>query len=236
MADSSGSPVVKKSKKATVTDIGAARGRGKPAGRGYDPLTGEEIEPTRDEPALPEHVDRRGSQAEFDVFALVDSSKYRHDRFYTRSVDRHGHRESMRIAMPQGIDSQIYAAVANVPFYNSPQDFFRDAAVHRLEWLQHHFDLDDSVRRMAELERFLADSDRRAQEIAQMQAAVADIETKLEECYRAEDWQMFALELVEGTERAEWLREPYQARALKIIQGWRERGSAQLTKLREQGE
>lgn len=230
------SPVVKKKRHASVTNIDTARGRGKPAGRGYDPATGEEIDPTRDEPKLPEATDQKGSQAEFDVFALVDSSRYRHDRFYTRSVDRHGHGESLRIRVPQGIDSQILAAVSNIPFYNSPQDFFRDAAVHRLEWLQHHFDLDDSVRRMTELERYNADSERRDQEIAQMQAAVAQLDNHLEVCFQAQDWQMLALGLVEGDELAEWLREPYQTQALQVLAKWRHQGSTQLARLRDRGE
>lgn len=231
MADSSGGPVVKKVKKATVTDIAAARSKGgRPAGAGYDPLTGDEVPAT-------EAPDQRGSKAEFDVFSLVDSSGYRADRFYTRSVDRHGHGEQMRLRVPQGIDSQMYAAVSQVPYYRHVNDLIRDAVIHRLEALQHAGILDDDgVRRMVELERYLADSERRGQEIEQMQAAVADIDARLEGCYRAEDWQMFAMELVESTERAEWLRDPYQTSALKIISGWRDAGSKELTKLRERGD
>lgn len=210
-----------------VRRLSDARGRGKPSGLGYDPATGQEhASSTYKETAT------RESAAEYDVFSLVEERGYRPDRFYTRSLNADGHGERMQVRVPQGIDSQIYAAVAEVGQYRSPQDFWRDAAIHRLEWLQKQYNIDDGLRRMLELERFQADSERRALEVEVLTATVSDIHNKLEAHFVAEDWQMFGKELEESEDRAEWLRDPYKTKAEKIIKEWKDRGREQLRAMR----
>lgn len=212
---------LEKRPRAAVRDISTApsRGRGRPAGDGYDPETGEEMMGTR------------GKSPEYDVLALVDERGYRPERFYTRSLDKRGHGENLRVRVPQGIDSQMYAAVKEIAQYDSLQDLIRDAVVHRLEYLQHHYALTDDVRRMVELERMEADSDRAVAEVQSMSASVKQLDEALKEHYEAHDWQMFADELIRGDERAEWLREPYQQRALDVLREWRTRGRTALEKL-----
>lgn len=207
-------------------DIGSApkRPRGRPSGLGYDPSTGEED---------------RGpgyhgiGEAEFDVFELVDDRSYNPARFYTKSINKHDHSELFQVKVPKGIDSQIHAAVKMVGQYRSPQDFFRDAAIHRLEWLQHHYELDDSVRRLIELERLMADSELAKIETEAMVSAVEQLEEALERYYSSGDIQMFADEIMRGEERVDWLRDPYKAKAAGILLKWKAVGDVQLKKLRE---
>lgn len=215
---------LEKRPQAAVRDITTAPSvGGKPAGLGYDPATGEDVRG-----ATYKSTATRESSAEYDVFELVDERGYRPDRFYTRSVNADGHGERLQIRVPQGIDSQLYAAVGEIGQYRSLQDLFRDAVIHRLEWLQRHYSLTDDMRRMLELERMEADSDRAVAEVQMMKASVAGLNAALEEHYTASDWQMFADELVRGDERAEWLREPYRAQALAVLGEWRTRGAAGL--------
>lgn len=224
---------LEKRPRAGVRDIATARGRkgrGRPAGLGFDPTAGEDVRGAT-------YKDSSGDDGEFDVFTLVDERGYRPDRFYTRSVNADGHGERMQVRVPQGIDSQILGVIKDVAQYRSPQDFWRDAALHRLEWLQHNYTISDSLRRFLELERMQADSDQAVDEVRTMKASVERLGEALGEHYEAGDWQMFADELIRGDERAEWLREPYRAKALHVLKEWRTRGRAALEKMeRDKGE
>lgn len=190
----------------------------------YDPSTGIET-------GSPYAKGTRDSITEVDIFAVVDSTGYREDRFYTRSVNPDGHGEKFQLRVPQGLDSQMHAAVAEVPEYRTLQDLVRDAIVHRLEFLQKRYSLGDGARRLLELERIRADSDARAQEVEELGAAVEDMDRKLALCYAAEDWQMMAEELDKGSERADWLREPYHSKATKILEQWRGKARVQLAEM-----
>lgn len=218
--------IVPKGSARKVIDIGS-RQRGRPGGLGYDPKTGRAHQPATYRP----------DDGEFDVFAVIPrETGYRPDRFYTSSLNEHHHGERMQVRVPQGIDSQILAAVNIVSQYRSPHDFWRDAAVHRLEWVQHHYDVDDSVRRFLELERMEADSDRAREEVRTMTASVENLNAALAEHYEAEDWQMFADELVRGDERVLWLREPYKNQAGKVLKEWRTRGKEHVDRMSKQRE
>lgn len=202
-----------------VTPIDAAKHtRGKRSGLGYDPKTGREVRSAT-------YVDD-----EYDAFTLDDPHGYQANRFYTKSRNAHDHRERMQVSVPQGIDSQILAAVAAIPQYRSPQDFWRDAAIHRLEWLQHHYQMDDDMRRFVELERMDADTDRAVDEVRTMTASVAALNAALAEHYEAQDWQMLADEITRAGGRVEWLREPYKTEALRVLKDWKGRAAEGLAK------
>lgn len=210
-----------------VRDISSAPGRGRPSGLGYDPATGKEHRPSG---YVTEAT--RESTAEYDVFTLVDQKGYRPDRFYTRSLNADGHGERMQIRVPQGIDSQIYTAVATVPQYRSPHDFWRDAAIHRLEWLQKHYDTPDSLRRYIELERMQTDTETALIEVRAMKDSVVQIRTALTEHYEARDWQMLAEEIERSNEKVDWLREPYKSEADAVLEDVKHRAKEQLRALR----
>lgn len=207
------------------------RGGGRPSGLGYDPAKGEEVRSS----TYKEHATRE-STSEYDVFTLVDERGYRADRFYTRSLNADGHGERINVRLPQGIDSQIHAAVAEVPHYRNIHDFFRDAAVHRLEWIQRSFALGDGARRILELERIRADISGHTQETETMQEAVDDLEAALQKLWDKQDYSMMREMLDSGVEMHEWLREPYKGKALDALTRWKAKAKAELERLQKRQE
>jgi hypothetical protein len=216
---------------AEVTDLEQHRQQrkgGRPSGRGYDPASGKEILSTT-------YLDQvtRESTSETDVFTLVEARGYREDRFYTRSLNADGHGERMNVRLPQGLDSQIYAAVSAVPEYRSVQDFWRDSAVHRLEFLQKRYDIGESARRTLELERIKAELQRGDVEIDVMTEAVDDLELKLQRLWDRKDWAMMAEQLRIAEDLMEWLREPYRTRAVETVEKWKGMARDQLKRMRD---
>lgn len=214
-----------------VRPIASAKGSGRPSGRGYDPASSKEVVTQ----SYLDHLDKNAA-SESDVFSLVNERGYRPDRFYTRSLNADGHGERMQVRVPQGIDSQIYAAVAEIAEYRSVHDFMRDAAVHRLEYLQKHHNLGEGARRSLELERLQADRERRAQEAGVMQASVEDLAEKLQGLWDKEDWGLMAEELEEGSESVDWLRDPYKTRAAKVLEDWKGRARVKIAEARANNE
>jgi uncharacterized protein YwgA len=162
---------------------------------------------------------------------VFESGGYSEERFYTKSTDEKGHGEKLQVRVPQGVDSQVYAMVREIPQYRHINDIIRDALIHRLEYLQKRYSISDDTQRFLELERMEADSDRAKAEVEMMSSSVRRLDEALAIHYQAEDWQMFANELTRGEERVEWLREPYNAKANRVLQEWRARGKDQLRQL-----
>ena len=199
---------------------------GRRSSKGYDPSTGEETG----------YVPTTDSTTEHDVFALVSSKGYSEERFYCRSTNLNNHGEKLNLRVPLGIDSQMYAAVAQVPDYTTLQDLVRDAVLHRLEYLQKRYSLGEGARRTLELERMRADSERRAQEATVMSESVDDLAEKLQMLWDKEDWGLMAEELEEGGERVDWLRDPYKARATKVLDDWKGRARVKIAEARARNE
>lgn len=217
--------------KSNVSDIATAkgRGRGKPSGLGYDPETGREVRSST-------YRDSHGSAEEDDVLRVV-GPQYRPSRFYTRSLNSDNHGERMSIRVPLGLDSQVYAAVSKVPYYRSPQDFFRDAAVHRLEWLQSTgYELGDDVRRFVEMEQAEAEREKRRHEVAKMSATVKSIEASLQAQWDNEDWGMLDTEIAESRKEQEWARNPYKKQIGVLLDAWWEKGKDHILKHRAERE
>lgn len=200
--------------------VGQGVGGGRPSGLGYDPSTGE----------VYRGKSKMRGDAEHDVFALVDERGYRADRFYTNSTDKNGHGEKMSFRLPQGIDSQIHAAVREIPEYASTQAFIRDALLHRLEYIQKHYQLSDNARRFVELERIQADMERMTSEIETMTNAVERMKLGLETAYASRDWGLMKEAMDVGDEMMEWMREPYRGRVEATVREWRARVRDDLTK------
>ena len=204
---------------------------GRPSGRGYDPATSTEVLSD----SYINHVTRE-STSEVDVFTLINERGYREERFYTRSLNAKDHGEKIQMKVPQGLDSQMYAAVSQIPEYRSIQDLVRDAIVHRLEFLQKRYNLGDDARRTLELERLQADRERRAQEADIMQSSVDDLGDKLQGLWDREDWGLMAEELEAGGESVDWLRDPYKRRAQKILDDWKGRARVKIAEARARNE
>lgn len=213
---------------ATLGDIDsqrAKRARGRPSGLGCDPATGQEYaKPTLERGAA--ELDP-GS----DIFSQVEARGYSEERFYTSSSDVRGHSKMLRVWLPQGIDAQVYEAVNGIPQYRTVQDFMRDAIVHRLEYLQHRYVLSDQGRRLLEIERWKADSERRSAEIQTMTSAVNNVGERLAEAWTAEDYQLLKQEYEEAKDQIDWLREPYKGRMVELLKEWGRKANAEIAKL-----
>lgn len=213
---------------ATLGDIDsqrAKRARGRPSGLGYDPATGEEFaKPTLERGAA--ELD-----PESDVFAQIGARGYSEDRFYCNSSDQRGHSKMLRVWIPQGIDAQVYGAINEIPQYRTTQDFIRDAMLHRLEYLQKRYSLTDQGRRLLEIERWKADSERRSTEIQTMTSAVGSVADRLAESWAAEDYQLFKQEYEEAKDQIDWLRDPYKARMVELLKEWGRKAGAEIAKL-----
>lgn len=219
-------------KVANVRDIrSAGHGGGRKSSLTYDPATGVEHSPKgyRAEAT-------RDSDSEFDVFTLVDDRKYREDRFYTRSVNADGHGERMQVRVPQGIDSQMHAAVAEVPEYKTIHDLIRDSVIHRLEFLQKRYNLGDGARRILELERIRSDLTKRSQETETMQEAVDDLANTIQALWDKQDYSMMRDVLDTGSEMYEWLRDPYKGKALSVLEKWRATARTEIERLERRDE
>lgn len=223
--------MVPKGDRANVADMEQARRKkkgGRPSGLGYDPVAGEEVATETLERSLAD-VD-----PESDVFAQVGKRGYSEHRFYIRSTDANGHGDHLRVRLPQGIEAQVYGIVRDVPEYRTIQYLIRDALVHRLEYLQKRYRLTDDARRLMELERWRADSEKRSAEISALTATVTDVADKLTAAWEAKDYALFAQELNEADEQIDWLREPYKTRLVDIVTDWKRRGRKELDRVRDQ--
>lgn len=183
----------------------AANRGGRPSGLGYDPETGESH-----------------STGEHDLFTFTGGEKgYRPDRFYTKSTDQRGHGEKIQVRVPQGIDSQVHAAVRDIPEYRSLQDFVRDALVHRLEWVQKQYQLGEEAERILALERFEADNKAYRDDMERMDQASTELEESLVIAVERKDWSTFTQVLGQGDELMEWLRDPYRTKCAEVLQTYR---------------
>ena len=217
--------MVPKGPRANVSDMEAARRKkgGKPGGLGYDPAAGQE------------HASATYRQ-EYDPLAPEGMPGYDERRFYTRSVDANGHGEKMQVRVPQGVDAQIYGAVRDIPEYRHVNDFWRDAAVHRLEYLQRRHLMSPAMLAFLQLERWQADLERHDAEIIHKTALIDDVAAKLERAWGAEDYGLFALQLEEAERQVDALRDPYQRRLIAVLKEWRHKGRAELERLRQEQE
>lgn len=208
---------------AKVRNITSGRPRGKPSGLGYDPTTGGEV-----------YSETYRDDSEYEVFGTVRASGYSEERFYTRSVNADGHGERLTVRFPQGIDSQIHAAVSEIPEYRSLQDFFRDAAMHRLEYIQKRHRFSQKAQIMLERERAKADRHERVQDSDEQDAMVKEMETTLAMLHQRGDWSLLAEELIADADTAEFsMRGEYQRQAQEIIRRWRDKSRDQIAKHQE---
>lgn len=198
----------------------AGHAGGRRTSRTYNPATGEDAA-------------SRGSLAEYNAFT-VETSGYREDRFYTRSVDADGHGQKLNLRVPQGIDSQMYAAVAEIPEYRTIHDLIRDAVLHRLEYLQKRYSLSHKAQIMLSRERAKADRHERVQDSDEQEAMVKEMDDTLGMLHQRGDWSLLAEELEADSETAEFsMRGEYQRQAQMVIRKWKEKSKEQIAKHRE---
>ncbi len=210
-------PSRQRGKVTPITDAPGKHRGGRQSSVAYDPATGEESR-------------ARGSRDEFDALALNDGSSYREDRFYTRSVNKEGHGEKLSIRVPQGIDSQMYKAVAEIAEYHTMHDLIRDAVMHRLEYLQRRYDISPDMEALMGIERLKADDRREDQIIESMRDAVADLDASLKFAWESGDMGLFVNKLERGSLLVDQLREPWREQTTGVLAEWKATSASRVKK------
>lgn len=211
-------PIVPKKSSATVTPIGKAAGKrgGRQSSIGYNPETQEENY-------------ARGSEGEFRAFK-VDGSDYREDRFYVRSVDDRGHGVKMNIRIPQGIDTMMHKAVADLPNYHTMHDLIRDAVMHRLHYIQQRHIIDLDMQTLLDVEALKADDYRQDQIIAGYRDAIKDLDDSLKFVWESGDIGAFREKLSRGSLLVDTMRQPWRTHAGEMLQSWKAKSDERVKK------
>lgn len=92
-------------------------------------VVGDSNEPDKPRPGKP--------SGEFDPWDTERGQSYDLDTFYTRSTNKHDHSAECKFRFPPHLQAAVVEIVASKQFpqLRSLQDFWRDAAVHRLHYL-----------------------------------------------------------------------------------------------------
>lgn len=154
----------------------------------------------------------------YDPWSLEDNN-YSRDNFYTRSVDSKGHKETFHVPTPPAIFGQVGELVAQrmIPAYRSPQDFVRDAIVHRLRDIA-EMTANGTLNRVLSLEIIACQQEQMMVEMQEF-ARVLDLSEKvMEQAAKSEDVGMLEQAISYGKNQAEEIREPYKGRLLKGIE------------------
>lgn len=131
-----------------------------------------------------------------------ETDGYDPSEVYTRATDGQGHKEVMHIPLPPYLLNQIgsFVSDAKVLGYRTPQDFVRDAIVHRL----HHWG--DSLppdRKIAwKTTMAMVRTEKRIWEMEQVDALVARMREGMEKAVRAEQLPALADSIEECEEHA----------------------------------
>lgn len=158
------------------------------------------------------------STGSYDPWSLEDNN-YRRDNFYTRSVDSKGHKETFHVPAPPAIFGQVGEMVAQrlIPAYRSPQDFVRDAIVHRLRDIAEMTE-NGTLNRVISLEIIRCQQEQMMIEMQEFQKVLDISEQVMEQAAKSEDVGMLEQAIAYGKEQAEEIREPYKGRLLKGIE------------------
>lgn len=146
--------------------------------------------------------------------------------FYTRATDGRGHSDNLRVRVKPEVSGEIGALVSSgrIPEYTTPQDFIRDAIVHRLRWLSEHADDPLLAAKLAETVRRTVIEETTSRYIAMIDSFEEFLTRTREVCERALKWEDHhgvARYLADVEEYAENSREPYAGRLRAVISHYR---------------
>jgi hypothetical protein len=146
--------------------------------------------------------------------------------FYTRAADGRGHSENLRVRVKPELSGEVSALVASgrIPDYSTPQDFIRDAIVHRLRWLAENADDPILAAKLAETIRRAIIDETTARYTALIDSFEEFIVRTKEVCDRAlrfDDHAGVAGYLDDVVAYAENTREPYAGMLMKTVAHYR---------------
>lgn len=117
-----------------------------------------------------------------------EDSWYDERKFYTFSEDKKGHSIQVRMWVPKNLAGQIARIVGSgeVPELRGPQDFYRDALLHRAHKIAQWLD-DGELHREVGMAILQAEEDAIAQAKVDFEALINSTRENLEEAWRRDD-------------------------------------------------
>lgn len=157
-------------------------------------------------------------------FEQDTQTPYSRERFYTKSRDKTGEKDNVRVQFPGGLGHEVDALIAEkiIPEYATRQDFVRDAIVHRLHDIAEMKEMGRLSRRMnplilqMEMEQLKAD-------VESSRATVQITEAMLTGSATSSDWVAVGMALERGFMQIGTLREPYQSQLRDILRSYEQR-------------
>lgn len=149
----------------------------------------------------------------------LEDANYSRANFYTRSVDSRGHKETFHVPSPPAIFGQVGELVASrmIPAYRSPQDFVRDAIVHRLRDVA-EMTASGQLARVISLEVIRCQQEQMLVEMEEFEKVLVTSEQVMEQAAKLEDVGMLDQAITYSKEQAESIRDPYRSRLLVTVQ------------------
>lgn len=154
-----------------------------------------------------------------------DDEWYDPRQFYTASDDRKGHDRQVRFNIPKNIAALVGRVVGSgaIPEYRSPQDFYRDAFVHRATQVARWID-DGELAREVGLMALLAEEDYIAQQRTDAETLIKHMRANFEDAYRRGDYAWITAHAKEKYEALSSIPEAFQGDYTKLLDEFIERG------------
>lgn len=151
------------------------------------------------------------------------TSEYARDEFYTGSRSADGQSVTISLTVPSHMAAQVAHMIQSGKLpYKTREDFFRDAAHHRLHDLDEMGALDqDVVRRMAVWRR-QEELDRQQAELEATEALIRETGAMVEQARAKQDLVLLETVVRQAEAAAADLHEPWRGRLLEKVAGVRE--------------
>lgn len=155
----------------------------------------------------------------------TENSGYSRDEFYTASRSSDGMSMQKSVTIPAHIGSQIAALVQSgrLP-YKTQEDFWRDAAHHRLHDLDEMGALGPEASRRIALWRRQEELERRAAEVEATERLIAETQAMVNRARGIPDWVLLEQVVRDAREAAAGMHEPWSSKMLEVVgetgDGW----------------
>jgi len=134
----------------------------------------------------------------------VTPAAYQVERVYSRAYDDRGHARQYRVNVPQDMEPIIEAAWRAVPEYRSAQDLWRDAIVHRIQWIAENYERMDLAAAAAK-QVARAEVERVQAELAGDAAYAANVRSALDAAVREGEAMQVAVLVMSARAVEEWV-------------------------------
>lgn len=167
-----------------------------------------------------------GAQVSAWLRVADDIGGYDPEKFYTRAHDHHGHGEILRFKVPPDVYAQIQVMVHEDELvdYTMPADFVRDAIVHHLHRRKDQLGSPRLREAVEDLMRSLGLAElvhRTKEESERWHGINEEIDGTMQILFRDGAYAQMVVNLDRYFEFMAAAAEPYRAKSLEVIAGWR---------------